>query len=145
MRFATLAIGKYLESIPKPAPYESVALLAGAKELATASAGQSIAWSAATANADRSPLSVNITGPANSEAFVSWLNSGVPLAPPAEVFQGIVIHRQYLTAAGTPIAGNRIATGELVRVRLTLTAPASEENLVIEDLLPAGLEAENGA
>jgi hypothetical protein len=141
--FATLAIGKYLEVKPKPAPYDSATLLRGANVLARVAQGGSIDWS--RANADPSPFSVKITGVANSAAYVSWIQSGVPLAPPPEAFHGIVIHRQYLTAAGTPIAQNRIATGELVRVRLTLTAPPNEQNLVIDDLLPAGLEAENGA
>jgi uncharacterized protein YfaS (alpha-2-macroglobulin family) len=88
---------------------------------------------------------VKVTGPADAAAYVSWMQSGVPLAPPADSFHGLTIHRQYLTASGAAISQNRIATGELVRVRLTLDAPANEQNLVIEDLLPAGLEAENSA
>jgi uncharacterized protein YfaS (alpha-2-macroglobulin family) len=141
--FATLAIGKYLEHAPRPAPYDSVALRAGAQILATAARGESIDCS--PAGVASGPYSVNVTGSADAAAYVAWMQSGVPLAPPPDSFHGLTIHRQYLTASGAAISQNRIATGELVRVRLTLDAPANEQNLVIEDLLPAGLEAENGA
>jgi uncharacterized protein YfaS (alpha-2-macroglobulin family) len=141
--FATLAIGTYLEHAPRRAQYDSVALLSSAKVLATAARGESIDCSPAGDSPE--PYSVKVTGPADAAAYVSWMQSGVPLAPPADSFHGLTIHRQYLTASGAAISQNRIATGELVRVRLTLDAPANEQNLVIEDLLPAGLEAENSA
>ncbi len=153
--FAVLAIGRYLQNAPKPADFATAQLFQGDQLLASAQTGQSIDWNrpkaipAATTNPTNQPDSATyiakITGSANSAAYVSWLQTGVPLTPPADAFHGITIHRQYLTRDGQPLPSNIVATGDLIRVQITVEAPANQPNLVIEDLLPAGLEAENAS
>jgi uncharacterized protein YfaS (alpha-2-macroglobulin family) len=65
----------------------------------------------------------------------------VPLAPPVTPEdQGIRVERWYERFdGGAPIA--RIAEGELVRVRLRVTVPSTRQFVVVDDALPAGLEA----
>jgi hypothetical protein len=84
---------------------------------------------------------VHITGTPDSSAYVSWLETGVPLSAPPDAQHGIAIHRRYLSLDGTEL--HSASSGELLKVEITIDAPANERNLVIEDLLPAGLEAEN--
>jgi uncharacterized protein YfaS (alpha-2-macroglobulin family) len=87
------------------------------------------------------PFIVQISGAPDASACVSWFETGVPLSAPADAHHGIAIHRRYLSMDGTEL--HAATTGQLVRVELTIDAPANQPNLVIEDLLPAGLEAEN--
>jgi alpha-2-macroglobulin len=65
----------------------------------------------------------------------------VPLARPTHADdEGISVERWYENYAdGKPIT--RVAEGELVRVRLRITAPRDREFVVVDDPLPAGLEA----
>jgi len=67
--------------------------------------------------------------------------SEVPLAPPVTPEDaGIRVERWYERyEGGTPIT--RVAEGELVRVRLRITVPTTRQFVVVDDALPAGLEA----
>jgi uncharacterized protein YfaS (alpha-2-macroglobulin family) len=73
---------------------------------------------------------------------LTWLQTGVPMQPPADQSHGLKIHRRYLTLDNHEITGP-VHSGDLVRVEITIEAPPQQANLVIEDLLPAGLEIEN--
>ena len=88
-------------------------------------------------------LTVRVTGPDKSVAHVSWLLSGVPMQPPANEDAGLSVRRRYLNTAGQPITGNRLRSGELIQIELTVSAPTPLHYVVIDDLLPAGLEIEN--
>jgi uncharacterized protein YfaS (alpha-2-macroglobulin family) len=85
---------------------------------------------------------LELTGSTNALGYLSWLQTGVSMSPPADAEHGLKIHRRYLTLDGQELHGT-VQTGDLVRVELTIEAPPGEGNLVIEDLLPAGLEVEN--
>ena len=65
----------------------------------------------------------------------------VPLAPPVTPEDaGIRVERWYERFdGGAPIT--RIVEGELVRVRLRITVPSTRQFVVVDDALPAGLEA----
>ncbi len=54
---------------------------------------------------------------------------------------GFTIRREYLDRDGKPVT--ECAAGELLRVRLTVTAEQNAEHIVICDLLPGGLEIED--
>ena len=64
----------------------------------------------------------------------------IPLAGPVKPdIQGLVVERWYERFDnGAPVA--RVNEGDLVRVRLRITAPADREFVAVEDPLPAGLE-----
>ena len=82
-----------------------------------------------------------------------WALSGVPAETPAEaVSTGISIKREFLDSETgkviEPQANGSYAftVGQLVAIRLTLgTEAVNLENIVVSDLLPAGLEIENPA
>ncbi len=65
----------------------------------------------------------------------------IPTAPPVTPeIQGIQVERWYEKLDGiTPVTS--VAEGELVRVRLRITVPATRYFVVVDDPLPAGLEA----
>jgi hypothetical protein len=109
------------------------------KLLTSADQGGSIAWNESNPG---SGYRVQVTGD-SSAGFISWIQTGVPLTPPKDAEHGMKITRRYLTLDGKLLPGNAVKTGTLIKVELTIQAPASESNIVIDDLLPAGLEIEN--
>ncbi len=54
---------------------------------------------------------------------------------------GVGVGRDYLPAEGAAASIESVAVGDLVKVRLTVYAPTDLHFLVVEDFLPAGLEA----
>ena len=58
-------------------------------------------------------------------------------------FNGIVLTRKYYNLEGKEIS--EAAQGDLVIVKLTIESSKDIKNTVIADILPAGLEIEDGA
>jgi alpha-2-macroglobulin len=85
-------------------------------------------------------LSVD-AGQGSTPVFFYLSVTDVPAAPPVTPRDaGIRVERWYeRLAGGAPITS--VAEGELVRVRLRLTVPATRYFVVLDDALPAGLEA----
>lgn len=54
---------------------------------------------------------------------------------------GFTLSREYLNSAGQPVS--RCRAGELIQVRIRLSADAPVEQIVLTDLLPGGLEIED--
>ena len=73
--------------------------------------------------------------------YTAYLSAELPVESIEPLDQGVSLSRQYfsLDDAKTPISS--IARGELVRVRLTVVVPAAVHYIVVDDPLPAGLEA----
>jgi uncharacterized protein YfaS (alpha-2-macroglobulin family) len=125
-------------------PYESVALLRGGEVIGQAKAGEPIAWNADANVSAGETLEVRVVGADDARAHVSWLQTGVPAQPPADASGGgMKLTRRYLGRDGTPIRDNAVRSGDLVKVELTVESAHELQNVVIEDLLPAGLEIEN--
>lgn len=145
---AVLAIGKYLRETKKREPYDSAQLWLAEKVLASSASGGSLSWEAPSSagllptTAPSQAYSVKIEGKPEATAHVTWLKTGVPLQPPADAEHGMKIHRRYFTLDGNEVR-NVVRSGDLVRVELTIEGPPRLAGIVIEDLLPAGLEAEN--
>ena len=80
-------------------------------------------------------------GAGEGPVYYYFTVSEVPLAPPVTPEdQGIRVERWYERyEGGAPIT--RVAEGELVRVRLRITIPTTRQFVVVDDALPAGLEA----
>ncbi|HEX4797289.1 MAG TPA: MG2 domain-containing protein [Humisphaera sp.] len=142
--FALMAIGRYLRQSGSSAACDKVELLANAKLMATADGATPLLW---TAPPDllHGPLSVEAvaTGAPDSAAHISWLQWGVPMQPPAPSDQGIEIRRRYLNERGEPLNLAAVRSGDLVQIEIALRAGEALSNIVIDDLLPAGLEIEN--
>ncbi|MDB5356431.1 MAG: alpha-2-macroglobulin domain protein [Phycisphaerales bacterium] len=156
--FALMAIGRYLRQTKGDAPYETAEVLLDGKQIAAAEDGQPLIWSAASLDpqgrAEMAPhsaalpapgtkLEIRITGPAAAKGYVSWLRTGVPVKPVASADNGLKVRRRYLDEHGKPLEALRVHSGDLVQVELTLEGSGETDNIVVEDLLPAGLEIEN--
>lgn len=138
--FAVMAIGRYLRQAQTPVAFDSVELRANDELLGRAEKGQSIAWAGGD---DLRQAQVVAAGAEAAKAYVSWIATGVPMATPADADHGIEVRREYRDLKGKPIALDSLRSGDLVRVELTIRTTAALENVVVEDLLPAGLEIEN--
>ncbi|MBI5353104.1 MAG: Ig-like domain-containing protein [Chloroflexi bacterium] len=73
--------------------------------------------------------------------YTAYLSTSLPVESIQPLDQGISLSREYfaLDDPKTPIT--KIARGELVKVRLTVVVPAAVHYIVIDDPLPAGMEA----
>ncbi|MBV8780639.1 MAG: hypothetical protein JO353_04515, partial [Phycisphaerae bacterium] len=142
--FAVMALGKYARSSKNDQPFHHAELLSGDRLLASSDNGQPLHWSCKPADSViHGPLTVRIDGD-QSRGYVDWLCDGVPLKPAgAAVNEGMEISRKYLDEDNTVVDPSAVRSGELIRVELTLKCPQAVAGVVIEDLLPAGLEPEN--
>jgi len=153
--FAVMALGHWIKIAPPEKPYQSAQLVLG-DATAVNSASETLFWAASARppEANRHPttmpseavlanVKLAITGPADAVGHVSWLFTGVPLQPPANADHGMKIRREYRNADGAAVGDHALHSGELVQVVLTIESTTPLENVVIDDLLPAGLEIEN--
>ncbi|MCX7020048.1 MAG: MG2 domain-containing protein [Candidatus Sumerlaeota bacterium] len=87
-------------------------------------------------------ISVNSNGAAPT--YIYWTTEGVPLEPDlAPVSQGIAVSRRFTSRDGKELNLDAIEQGKLVIVEIAIQCDRQISNLVIQDLLPAGLEIEN--
>jgi uncharacterized protein YfaS (alpha-2-macroglobulin family) len=86
-------------------------------------------------------LSLDAQGSGTAPAYFYLTVSEIPLRPPVRPDEaGIRVERWYESfETSQPITS--ITEGELVRVRLRVTVPAERHFVVLDDPLPAGLEA----
>jgi uncharacterized protein YfaS (alpha-2-macroglobulin family) len=90
---------------------------------------------------DSSELRLTLSSSSPAPTYYAMTLFEIPLARPVRADDaGIGVERWYESYdGGKPIT--EVREGELVRVRLRITAPADREFVVIDDALPAGLEA----
>jgi uncharacterized protein YfaS (alpha-2-macroglobulin family) len=88
---------------------------------------------------------VNISIRGEGECYYYWQSSGIPVInAPEEYIRGIKISRTYLDADGNPLDLTNVALGTQVICHIEAQAVDKKlENVVINDLLPAGFEIEN--
>ncbi len=147
--FAVMALGRYLRQCKTEQPYQAAELLLSGVRLASTSGGKSLVWSTGTPTtrptvvAEGGEYEVRIVGPAATRGYVTWIQNGVPLSAPPDADHGLKVRRSYMDEKGQPLVGRNIRSGDLVQVRITLEAPPMQANIVVEDMLPAGLEIEN--
>ncbi len=75
--------------------------------------------------------------------YTAYLNATLPVEQVQPLDQGISVSRQYfaLSDAKNKAPITEAARGDLVRVRMTMVVPAALHYAVVDDPLPAGLEA----
>ncbi len=85
------------------------------------------------------------TGP--GPIYYYWKSEGVPRdGKLKEEDRGLKVRRDFLDLAGQPLASDELQQGDLYVVQVTLEADQpGVENIIVEDLLPAGLEIENAS
>lgn len=135
--FSFLALGKLARQ--QAGNTATATLLAGNNKLG--------AMTGAFLNLNRVPTNVPLSLTAKGTGTVYYVaqSEGVPTSGriPNED-QGLRVRRQYLDRSGKPITG-AVRQNDLVVVQITLSSQNGlpVENVVITDLLPAGLEVEN--
>ena len=135
--FAILALGRWLRIAPPTVPYAQVELWDQGRMVAQADQGHPLEWHGDSVG----PLEVRITGGPGATANVDWTQHGVPTTPVPAVDQGLTVRREWLDGDGKPVGA--VAVGDLVQVRLTVSAPDILPQVIVEDLLPAGFDIEN--
>ena len=89
---------------------------------------------------------VRIENQGEGELFLHWKSEGVPAGGEVEERdRGIRVRRALVDRDGQPVDASQLRQGELYIVKLSFWSDAYRDNIVVEDLLPAGLEVENGA
>ena len=88
-------------------------------------------------------MKISISG--SGTCFYYWQASGIPVVnAPEEFVSGISITRIYLDADGKPLDLTSVPVGTQVIAHITAEAVDRDlENVVINDLIPAGFEIEN--
>jgi uncharacterized protein YfaS (alpha-2-macroglobulin family) len=73
--------------------------------------------------------------------YSAYLSAELPVESIEPLDQGVSLSRQYFAVEDAKTPVTEIQRGELVRVRLTVVIPAAVHYIVVDDPLPAGLEA----
>lgn len=137
---ALLALGKYVHRVPADnRPFNGVLQLAdGATRALPGARDAQLAFKPSQCGA------VKVTNQGPGPMYVSARYEGVGCAPEPEVDQGVSIRRDFFNLRGETLDPGLLEQGELLVVRLSLdTQNQNLNNLVIEELLPAGWEIEN--
>ncbi|MDO8658644.1 MAG: Ig-like domain-containing protein [Candidatus Levybacteria bacterium] len=91
-----------------------------------------------------SPIPVVYTKKGNGNLYYTMnLRYFLPYTQMAQLEQGITVIREYEDNDGNLITGNYIKAGSMLRVKLTIVVNDTRHKVVVEDRLPAGLEANN--
>ncbi len=137
---ALMALGKYARLAEPPQPFFATLALPGNLTRA-ASATQEVHWVSTAGQTG----AVQIRNDGPGSLYYAFRTEGVPAdGAQKEADAGVKIRRDWLNLDGNALDPATLKQGDLVLVRLTLdTLGRDLDNLVIEDLLPAGLEIEN--
>jgi hypothetical protein len=137
---ALLAFGKLARQLPeKELPFGGTLTLPGG-EVRAFSGTNEVSW--ALEPGQNGAVTVKNDGP--GKLYFWARHEGVASTPEPERSDNIIIRREFLDAAGDPLDPAELAQGELIVVKLVVNTHGRRlDQLVIEDLLPAGWEIEN--
>ncbi len=141
---ALLALGRYAAAQPRETEPFRAALRPSEGQGTNATESALVRW---TPGAPGRARWVRIENEGPGRCYFGATVSGVPAAGAvAEEDRGLMVRRAFLRPDGQPWEGMSFRQGDLVVVRLEIAADpalAPVENVVIEELLPAGFEIEN--
>lgn len=137
---ALLAFGKLARQLPeKELPFSGTLTLPDGT-VRKFSGTNEVSWSFGPGQGG--PVTVQNDGP--GKLYLWARNEGVSTEPEAALDQGISICREFLDRSGQPIDPTELPQGEFFVVQVKVnTNDRLLDQLVIEDLLPAGWEIEN--
>jgi uncharacterized protein YfaS (alpha-2-macroglobulin family) len=126
----------------KPVVSASLSVLTGPnQETIVFPTGASAKWKSAKGQGN---AVCRVTNTGEDVCYVRRSSTAVPLAenePP--ISNGLIVVREYLDREGRAIDMTKLAQGDIVVVRLSVTAADARDDIVVEDLLPACLEPES--
>ncbi|AOM39308.1 alpha-2-macroglobulin [Xenorhabdus hominickii] len=96
-----------------------------------------------TLTADQISKGIDISNRGDSTLYSRLNVVGYPLNTPSPYSNVLKIKRTYLSLEGVPANIERMRSGEMVIVKLEISATESVPDALVVDLLPAGLEVEN--
>lgn len=135
---ALLALGRLVQHIDLTTKAESASLLwnGAAKQLTPTN---SAVWT--------TPHAATLKNTSQEPVYISRLTHAVPAQPMiANIDQGIAVRRRFLTSDGIETNITSVARGDLLWIEILIDPlQGDKRDLVIEDLLPAGLEIETGS
>ena len=135
--FAMVALGHYANRIAEQPRASGTVKIGG--QTHSFSADEPLRLSAAELAGAKVEVTVD-----SGTAYVSSVVEGVPIAPPNEpVSQGLSVERRYLDREGNALPAGPLKEGQLVLVEIEVKNSRNLDNVVIQDLLPAGMEVEN--
>ncbi|MFW6162382.1 MAG: alpha-2-macroglobulin family protein, partial [Planctomycetota bacterium] len=138
--FATLALGKYARHLKE----QEIDLQAKA-----ALDGETLAEFTHEDQVRLQPESlggrtVEVSTEGQGTLYYYWTAEGIPLADDGRTKdEGLTVRRRLLDREGRELSAGPIPHGAIVVVELTVQADRPVDNVVINDLLPAGFEIEN--
>ncbi len=137
---ALLGLGKYVQRVPaeKQDFTGALRLADGVTRALSSSKEEQLVFEPGA------PGAVQLVNQGPGPMYVGVRYEGIADGAEAEVDQGLRVRRDFLNARGEALDPTSLTQGELVIVRLTLdTMGRTLDNLVMEELLPAGWEIEN--
>ena len=137
---ALLGLGKYTRYLKSQPQNFTGRVLAGGKPVGTFDDKNGIALNGAELSGE--DITLEVTGVGN--AYYYWTSAGVPASGKVEERDsGLEARRSFLNSAGKPIDLTKLRQGDVVVVDISLESALNCKNVVLVDLLPAGLEVEN--
>jgi alpha-2-macroglobulin len=139
---ALLALGKYERMSPERDPNFTGSLTGPDGQSMDITSAEPMQWS----REPGAPARMTVVNNGPGEMVVWSHYSGVSTVPESTRTEGVAITRDVLDTEGKPIDPQQRAQGELMIIRLTVDPMGRTlDQMVIEDLLPAGWEIENPA
>jgi alpha-2-macroglobulin len=137
---ALLAFGKLARQLPdEEQPFAGELVLPNGTKRTFAETND-VAWSLGPGQGGA--VTVRNDGP--GKAYLWVRHEGVSAEPEAPTTNGVSVLRRFLREDGEPLDLEQVPQGELVVVEIELDSQGKDvAQLVVEDLLPAGLEIEN--
>ncbi|GAB7082408.1 alpha-2-macroglobulin family protein [Megalodesulfovibrio paquesii] len=146
--FAFLALGAFFHAQQSGEP-ASGALYLGREKIATFSDQQPLSLAGDKAIRSDLPLTLALdpgpTPKGNGTAFFyTVITRGTPVpASHTPLAKGLEVRREFLSRSGEPVAMHGLTQGDVVVMHTALRGWSDVENVVVNNLLPAGLEVEN--
>ena len=137
--YALLALGKYARQHGNEGSNYTASIRVGEAAVLVLEAGES-----KVLEGDYSGQTVSVS--LEGDGVLHWflVEEGVPVdGKVEELDSGLEVRRRYLDGDGNEVVDGTVSHGEVVQVEVSLKSSSNHSNLVITDLLPAGLEVEN--
>ena len=136
--FAVTALTAYLERLGTQVQHADAALLIDGREVPLS--GNAVVRE----RMGETMPPVEVVNRGSVPVYLHRVLAGIPrVPPPAPISEGITLRRSYLTSEGEAVSGTDFDQTRAYIVRLEIETPSERQNVVIADLLPAGLEVSN--
>ncbi len=137
--FALMALGKYARLQGESSV--SATIEVDSKKVADFTSGQDLILT----NGIENSKVVKITTSGKGQIYYSWETSGIGLTPSKNIDSYLIARKSFFTRTGGAMSLSNLKQNDLVVIRYSISTNDKSvvSNVVVTDLLPAGLEIEN--